>query len=308
MAFIPVVDGKTQMAELGSPDIWSPKLLVKFYSACVAGNITNTDYEGVISKQGCKVIIRTTPDVQIRPYTKGMVLTHQQLAPGREELDIDKANYWDFVIDNIDAFQGDINYQNDWTNDAAFQQKVATDVDMLGGVYASAHASNKGATAGLKSGDINLGVAGTPLQFTNVNAIDIITSVRTVLCEQNIPESDCAIVLPYWATQRIKTSDIKDAMLTGDKVSPLRNGRIGKIDDFEIYGSNLLTSVVDGSGVNAWQAIACHKSAISFAAQMTQNQVLPQVESTFGAVCRGLLVYGYKVLKPQALVNLYLRK
>jgi hypothetical protein len=175
-------------------------------------------------------------------------------------------------------------------------------------VYASAHASNKGATAGLKSGDINLGVAGTPLQFTNVNAIDIITSVRTVLCEQNIPESDCAIVLPYWATQRIKTSDIKDAMLTGDKVSPLRNGRIGKIDDFEIYGSNLLTSVVDGSGVNAWQAIACHKSAISFAAQMTQNQVLPQVESTFGAVCRGLLVYGYKVLKPQALVNLYLRK
>jgi len=305
---IPVVDGKTQMAGLGSPDIWSPKLLVKFYAATVAGNICNTDYEGEIKKQGSKVIIRTTPDVQIRKYTKGMALTHQQLAPGKEELEITEANFWDFVIDNIDAFQGDINYQNAWTTDAAHQNKIATDSDVLSYVYAEADVANKGATAGLKSGDINLGVAGTPLQFTNTAAIDIITSIRTVLCEQNVPEEDCAIVLPFWATQRIKTSDIKEAMLTGDKVSPLRNGRIGMIDQFEIYGSNLLTSVVDGSGVKAWHAIACHKSAISFAAQMTESQVLDKVESTFGAVCRGLVVYGRKVLKPQSLVDLYIKK
>lgn len=305
---IAVVDGKPQMEGLGIPEIWSKKLLVKYYAACVAGNIFNTDYEGEIKKMGSKVIIRTTPDVQIRTYTKGMTLTHQQLAPGREELEISYGDFWDFIIDDIDAFQSDINYQNAWTTDASFQQKIKTDRDVLGSVYADAHANNKGATAGKESGDINLGVAGTPLQFTNVNAIDIITGIRTVLSEQNMPESDCAIVLPFWATQRIKTSDIKEAQLTGDQVSPLRNGRIGKIDDFEIYGSNLLTSVTDSSGAKAWHAIACHKSAISFAAQMTENQVLPQVESTFGAVCRGLVARGHKVLKPQGLVDLYIKK
>lgn len=307
-SYIPVVDSKPQMGGFGSPDIWSVKLLVKFYAACVAGNIFNTDYEGEIKKFGATVKIRTTPDISIRKYIKGMSLTHQQLAPGLVELDIDQAEFWDFVIDNVDRFQGDINFMNAWTADAAHQQKIAVDLNVLGNVYADADATNKGANAGAKSGDINLGASGAPLQFTNVEAINIITSIRTVLCENNVPEEDCAIVLPFWATQRIKTSDIKEAMLTGDKVSPLRSGRIGKIDEFEIYGSNLLTQVTDSSGAQAWQAIACHKSAVSFAAQMTENQVLNQVESTFGAVCRGLMVYGFKTLKPKSLVNLYIKK
>jgi hypothetical protein len=305
---IGVAAGVTQMAGLGSPEIWSPKLLVKFYEATCVAAISNTDYEGEIKKMGSKVIIRTTPDVTIRTYTKGMTLTHQQLAPGKVELDIGYGEFWDFIIDDVDRFQADINYQNDWTRDASNKQKIKIDTNVFGAVYADAHASNKGATAGVKSADINLGVSGTPLQFANTTAIDILTDVNLALNEQNVPEEDRAFVLPFWALKRIKTSDLKDASLTGDGVSPLRNGRIGMIDGCEVYGSNLLTSVADSSGKTAWHAIGCHKSAISFAAQMTENQVLPQVESTFGAVCRGLTVYGFKVLKSEAIVDLYIKK
>jgi hypothetical protein len=53
--------------------------------------------------------------------------------------------------------------------------------------------------------------------------------------------------------------------------------------------------------------MAGHKSGISFAAQMTKMESL-RAESTFGTLVRGLNVYGYKVLKPEALVHLYIYK
>jgi hypothetical protein len=42
--------------------------------------------------------------------------------------------------------------------------------------------------------------------------------------------------------------------------------------------------------------------AISFASQITNVETL-RAQSTFGNIMRGLNVYGYKVIKPEALVN-----
>jgi len=35
--------GHPQLASVGSPEIWSPKILVKFYAASVLAQISNTD-------------------------------------------------------------------------------------------------------------------------------------------------------------------------------------------------------------------------------------------------------------------------
>jgi hypothetical protein len=53
--------------------------------------------------------------------------------------------------------------------------------------------------------------------------------------------------------------------------------------------------------------MAGQRHAISFAAQMTKMETL-RSESTFGELVRGLNVYGYKVLKPEALVDIYCYK
>ena len=57
------------------PELWSGKMLEKFYSATVLAAISNTDYEGEISEKGDKVIIRQTPTITIRDYEVNGPLT-----------------------------------------------------------------------------------------------------------------------------------------------------------------------------------------------------------------------------------------
>jgi hypothetical protein len=104
----------------------------------------------------------------------------------------------------------------------------------------------------------------------------------------------------------VKKSDLKDASLAGDGTSIMRNGRIGMIDRLTVYVSNLLSSATDGAWT-AYHAMGGHKSAISWASQMTKMESL-RAESTFGTLVRGLNVYGYKSLKPEALCDLYIAR
>jgi len=308
MGQLAVASGFPQMQSLGSPEIWSPKLNVKFYDATVFGAISNTDYEGEITKKGCKVHIRTTPDISIRPYTDGMQLTHQKPAPGKIELDIDQASFWDFIITDVARFQGDINYMEDWTTDASEGQRIYVDTVGLNYFYQQASAYNKGSAAGKKSGDINLGVTGTPVEINSANIVEKIVDCGVCLDEQSVPSTGRFIVLPAWCIGKLKISDLKDASMTGDGKSILRqrNGRVGMIDRFEVYDSNLLASVTDT--VTCWHAVFGQRAGLTFASQFVENQVLSQVESTFGAVCRGLQVFGMKALKTEAIGDLYIKK
>lgn len=287
------------------PEIWSGKLLVKFYAATVLAAITNTDYEGEIKDVGDKVIIRTVPDITIRDYSKNQTLQIERPDSTPDELLIDKAKYFNFICDDIDKHQTDIALMDSWSKDASQQMKITVDTGFLGDVYSDAHASNKGATAGAISSSFNLGAAGSPLQITKANILDFIVDTGTVLDEQNVPAEDRWMVLPAWMCGMILKSDLKDASLSGDGTSMLRNGRIGIIDRFEIFNSNLLDTTTDTYLV--YHAMAGHKSAISFAAQMTKMESL-RAESTFGTLVRGLNVYGYKVLKPESLCDLYVYK
>lgn len=288
------------------PEIWSGKLLVKFYAATVAAAITNTDYEGEIKDVGDKVLIRTVPDIVIRNYNKGQSLQIQRPNSPKTELEIDRAKYFNFICDDIDKHQTDVALMDSWSRDASQQMKIVIDEEFLGDVFADAAPENQGTNAGAKSASFDLGTTGSPVIITKANILDFIVDVGTVMDEQNLPEDDRWMVLPPWMCGMILKSDLKDASLAGDGTSILRNGRIGMIDRFTIYASNLLTSVTDGA-FTAYHPMAGHKSAISWAAQMTKMESL-RAESTFGTLVRGLNVYGYEVLKPEALCDLYVRK
>ena len=292
------------------PEIWSSKLLEKFYKATVFGAISNTDYEGEISAKGDKVIIRTIPDVTIRDYEIGINLNYERLRQANVELLIDQGKYYAFTINDVEKKQADIAYMNKWSDDASQQMKISIDSDILGDVYADVSAYNAGNTAGYISGDIELGAAGSggasAFAATSANIIDKITECGLVLDEQNIPETGRWFVLPAWACQRIKVSELKDASLTGDGQSTLRNGRIGRIDRFEIFNSNNIAITTETS-TKCYSAIFGHKSAITFASQLVENEMLKN-PTDFGDLIRGLQVYGFKVIQPTAMGHLYMTK
>ena len=277
------------------PAIWSTKLVVKFYAATVFGEIANTDYEGEIQQHGDEVIIRTVPDITINNYVKGAGLTYENPESANVTLTIDQGKYFAFNCFDIDKIQSDVDLMNTRSNDASEQMAIATDTDILAAIPSDAHASNAGKTAGVISGDINLGSETTPLALTKRNILEVLVDYGTVLDEQNVPESNRWVVLPPAVCGLIKKSDLKDASLAGDDTSIARNGRLGMIDRFTIYRSNN----VNKSGSH-YDLLFGHKTALTFASQATNMEDIPNPDD-FGRLVRGLNVYGYEVIKPEAL-------
>lgn len=297
MAF-PVTAGYTQYSGTFIPEIWSGKLQVKFYKSTILGEITNNDWEGEIKGQGDKVKIRTVPTITIRDYTKGMNLTNEVPTSAPIELLIDQGKYFSVVVDDIDATQSDVKLMDMFTNDASEQMKIAIDGLVLNGVKAAAATANKGATAGAISGNINLGTDAAPRGCSKTTVLDIILDMGLALDEQNVPETGRWLAIPAWMASIIKGSELRQAYLTGDSASPLRNGKIGMIDRFTVYVSNNLPKTAD----NDSYVMAGTSDAISFASQITNVETL-RAQSTFGNIMRGLNVFGYSVIKPEALIN-----
>ena len=268
--------------------------------------ISNTDYEGEIKGQGDKVHIRTTPTLEIHDYQIGQTLVNQRPEAPTLELLIDKGFYWSAIIDDVVEKQQDIDQMNLWAQDAAEQLKIKLDSRVLGSIVPDVHAENKGQNAGRISGNIDLGATGNALAIDRDNVLETILMMGQVLDEQNVPESGRFLILPYWMTTMLKLSDIKDASLTGDGSTPLRNGRVGMIDRFTVYNSNLLPRYVDGAH-NPTHVLAGTTEGLTFATQLTKTESL-RAESTFGNIMRGLMVYGHKVVKPEALTAAYVRQ
>ena len=297
----PVSPGRPNYSGNFIPEMWSGKLIENFYDATVLAAISNTDYEGEIRQYGDAVNIRTTPEITIRDYVKGQSLTVENPDKPKIQLLIDKGEYFACVEDDVDKVQSDINLMDTWTKDASERMKIKIDQRVLTDILPGISAFNKGLTAGEQSASFNLGTTGAPLTVTKDGAssttsvVDLLVDLGTVLDEANAPEGDRFVVIPAKLAGLIKKSELKDASLTGDSMSIVRNGRLGMIDRFTVYVSHNL-SVSSGK----YNIIAGHKMGFTFASQMTNMETI-RSESTFGNIVRGLQVYGYKVVKGEAL-------
>lgn len=285
------------------PALWSRKLLERFYDASVIPAISTTDYLGEIKNQGDKVIINQVPDITITPYKMGDTLTNQRPVQSTLELDIDQGNYWSFIMDDVADSQSMFNMTGPWSENASERLKISVDTEVLAYMRTRPATANKGATAGRLSASVNLGITGTPLVLTPVNILDVIINLGLVLDEQNIAETGRKLVLPMWAAAMLKRSDLRNASITGDAVSVLRNGMLGTIDRFEIYGSNLLPTATE-TGKTASYIYALHPMAVTFATQLVKSETI-RSESTFGTIMRGLQTYGRGVVQPTALAAAY---
>ena len=263
------------------PEVFSKLLQAKFYKKSILPAISNTDYEGEISGQGEKVTIRTVPAVTINNYAG--TITTQELTTAKVEMLIDKAKYYSFKVDDVLAAQADINMLEGASSDASEGMRIAVETDVLA-------ASVTGATT-----------IGAQTTITAANILANILAIATSLDTLNIPEEGRFIVLNPAQISLLKQSELRQAYLTGDSTSPLRNGKVGMVDRFNVYQSNMLYKPASGSDAGYTHVLAGHPKGLSFASQFTNTETV-RMESTFGDQVRGLKVFGSKVVTPDALV------
>src|SRR6187431_1917707 len=99
------------------PEIWSGKLVEKFYAATVLAAISNTDYEGEIKNQGDTVKIRTKPTVTIKDYKADGLLELERPKGSVIDLLIDKGKYFNTILDDVMEVQSDIQNMSLWADD-----------------------------------------------------------------------------------------------------------------------------------------------------------------------------------------------
>lgn len=300
------------------PVVWSSKINAKFYTASVFGEIANTNWQGDISGMGDKVVIQNAPSLSVSNYTAGTNLSYQVPTPNTIELNIDKGKYFAFQLNDVLSYQAKPNLLDMFSADAAEQMRIAIDSTVLYNTLFGGDAANKGATAGAKSASYNLGSDTAPVTLTTSNVLQKVLEMASVLDEQNVPESDRWLVIDPATRALLFQSELAKAYSTGDSTSPVRNGKVGTIDRFTVYVSNHLPRAIAGtdtpwlSGDGSENSIASlgdakrriiaagHKSAITFASQITKMETIRN-PNDFGDFVRSLKVYGYKVVKPEAL-------
>lgn len=291
------------------PTVWSSKLNVKFYAATTFGDVSNTNWEGEIKSMGDKVIINNVPSININAYTIGMSLVYEVPAPSVIELQIDKAYYFGVNVSDVLEYQAQPNLMDMFTTDAANQMKIKIDTECLLAVSTGADAANVGATAGKLSGAYNMGTDAAPLTLTSGasgNILASITALASILDEQNVPESDRFLIITPFERNLLMSSNLAQAQFMGDSTSIVRNGKIGRIDRFDVYVSNLLPKAnvnfaYDGTANTSAKRHAIyagHKSAWTFASQINKVESIAN-HADFGQLIRGLVVYGRKVVKPE---------
>lgn len=303
------------------PTLWSGKLNAKFYQNTMLSEIANTTWEGELKNQGDTVRIRTAPSINISDYEAGNNLSYEVPTPIYTDMQINKGKYFGVQVNDVLAYQADMDLMNMFTTDAAKQLKIAIENEVFFNSFVTEGpaSANEGGTAGAISAAYNLGTDTAPIdQSSAANVLNGILRMSSVLDEQNVPEDGRWLVISPYDRHLLMQSNIAQAYFTGDQSSTIRTGKIGMLDRFTVYVSNLLPKGAAGKALVAGLSdtstggsvasakarrtmIAGTKDAIAFAMAVNKTEPLRN-QSDFGDIVRGLAVYGRKVVKPEALV------
>lgn len=266
------------------PMQYSTYMQAKYYGDNVVPLISNHDWSGDLNKVGDTVTIRKRPSVQVYDGVIGEDLQQQaSLADDTLTLSIDYFNYFNVPISDIDKFESDIDFATQILDEGekAMSNKVETRV--LSSIYSSATST----------------VTAAALDASN--ALKFFMQAALKLNLLNVPQDNRWAVIDMYTAYFLGLTELRVANTTGEGApTSLRTGVAydKPIAGFKCYASNNLSSTASLSHV-----ICGHMDALCFAGQIKDSETVRNPKQ-FGDLLRSKIVYGYKVVKPDALVHM----
>tara|TARA_B100000029_G_scaffold500267_1_gene571749 strand:+ start:174 stop:1127 length:954 start_codon:yes stop_codon:yes gene_type:complete len=284
------------------PEIYSKKVQIALRKASVAEAVCNTDYMGEIKSFGDTVNIVKEPQIAVSDYTRGATTSSTALTDQELVLTIDQAKYFQFQLDDIEKRFSHINFQSVASDNAAYKLKDAMDENILHhiAVDASSVAANK---RGTTSTPIDVGFAAG-----EVDPLNEMSTASKLLDEQNVPEEGrWFVAAPEWYDALANTSSKLLSVDYNAGKGSLRNGLVasGLVRGFQMYKSNNckthdLSGATPAGSATQPCAVWGQMSGISCGSSL---KIVESVRSTttFADIVRGLLVFGRKVLRTEAI-------
>lgn len=265
------------------PQVWSASLLQALKKNQIMAQIVNRDYQGDISAFGDRVIINSFAGIQVKDYEKNATsITPDYLDDNPQViLEINQAKYFAFKIDSVDNAQTNPKLMTTAMDEAAYALADATDRYIAELYNDAAHQ-----------------VTGV---FDKDTAYERVVEAGMKLDEANVPRMGRFLVVTPWAyAELLKSPEFIRATALGDNV--VQNGEVGAIAGFRVHVSNnIYTTTVGGETYSHLLAGTTH--AISYAEQLNSIEAF-RPEASFSDAVKGLHLYGAKVVRPEALVDI----
>lgn len=293
------------------PLLFANKTQRVYHNLSVLAKIVNQEYASQLKRQGDTIYIRQKPKPTVKPYTVGTDLAIEQLsAPDPITLTVDKACYWCFAENDLTTVQTDL---KQYVSEAAFEVSKAVQDEVEGGIINAVvteqsangdDVGNAGTAAGILSKSFNLGTASAPVEITvnDASPTNLLTDMYTCLAENNaLNEGEKPWILAPWRmANSLAKSSLAVVNITGDATSPMRTGpqAIGTVAGMPIWTTNYLKA--DTTHTTSFPVLVGTSDAITFVMQVSKTES-GRMEKQFGNFNRGLVVYGHKIVKPEAL-------
>ena len=260
------------------PEIWASRLLTPFEKALVYASCCNRDYEGDIKNLGDTVKIPGIGPITVSAYSGSVA--YQELEDEQSILKIDQRDYFGFSVDDADALQTGVTFMSKSMQNAAYSVRDKIDQYIAAMMVAQAASVTD------------------QIAVNSLNIIAVILSVAQALDELNVPEEGRFMVIPSWFEKKLVIAKIIVESTTNDA---LDNGVVGKGLGFTFKKSN---NVPITGGTN-YKIVAGTTDGASYAGQIDPARIEAlRDKDAFNDYIRGEVLYGGKVLKPDALAVL----
>lgn len=314
MPVVPSASGYPNYSFLTDP-IFSQSLIRRFKAKAITSQFTtngSSEVPSQINDTGSEVIMRRAPEAEIKTYQKNQGLTHSKLTSDLYRLTIDRAKYWSLKLNEIDARQiQSINtWINEWKADAVSKMDLEIGREILLQIPWQVSPFNKGSCAGLVTGNYDLGTSGKPVVLTPENLGEKLAEVQNVLNEQNV-SGPYIVVAPFAMKPMMyrPESFLYSVCVSGlNKSIVLQNGEFWPdMAGFSFIFTNEVPRYKDPeTGKIAYTLLMGRKDAILLITQITWNRVVESGSDDFARFWQGLQVYGFKLIRPEAMAVLYM--
>lgn len=285
--------------------VYSKKWNARYWQTAVLPAITTSQFFDSLQK-GDQVEITSDPTITFRAYENGQDLTVERMTLSKTSVVIDQAGYFNVALTDVDGELSHLDLANKYLDVGQKEGQKYIDTAFFAAMVDVAATANKGATAGVKSGAFNLGTSGAGVAINSSTVVKFVTSLQTVLQEQvAASDGETWCVIPPWMHWCFVNSEIKNAFAMGDAKSALRTGFIGIINGMKFYVNTYLS----GTGLSAaapTAILAGNKDAICYTLRM--NKAEKYRNGNFETLMQGLMVWGWKCVKPVGVVNAYAYK
>ena len=302
------------------PEVWDESIERTLKPALVFADDCTREYEGNIRKLGDTVHILGIEKPTITEYSlsnNGSILqdgnlstsgtrnyvnnpdlsTPEQIAGNEQVLLIDKVDFFNFELNDIDRAQSMRGVMDAATKEAALglAAKVDTNIAALAAAGATVNQVSTGSVD--KTGTTAVG---------KTNILDYFDEAIQKLYENNVsPATEIVATVSPRFYMILKQSYTN---LDTNNSEMLKNGRVGRYGNVIIKMSNHVVKSDTGTGQNvitnnADTITLRTRRAVALAYQLNGTETL-RSQKHFANIVRGKILYGAKIVRPAELVNL----